>query len=182
MKIYTRGGDRGKTSLLSGGRVDKDDQRLEAYGTIDELNAALGMLLCETLPDEVGGNIERIQASLFAIGGTLADAQAKFEHDQSAWDCAYLESWIDEMDLVLPELKRFILPGGCRAAAVAHLARTICRRAERRLHTVSSKGEPIPGGVVPYLNRLSDALFVLARFLNAKMGVAETEWKPSQSV
>ncbi len=175
MKIYTRGGDRGTTSLLSGGRVDKDDRRLNAYGTLDELNAVLGLLLCEPLPDETGERIRLIQRSLFAIGGALADANATFDHDNTAWDVSPLEEWIDDMDLELPELKQFILPGGSRAAALTHLARTVCRRAERRVHSVSAAGA-VPEGIIPYLNRLSDAFFVLARWLNARLGIADPEW------
>lgn len=176
MKIYTRGGDRGQTSLLSGGRTDKDDPRLEAYGTLDELNAVLGLLLCEPLPDRAGVMIRQVQESLFAIGGALADAQGTFTHDSAAWQASPLEAWIDEMDLTLPELKQFILPGGSRAAALTHLARTICRRAERRVHTVSTNSGTLQDGIIPYLNRLSDAFFVLARLLNARLGIADPEW------
>jgi cob(I)alamin adenosyltransferase len=177
MKIYTRGGDRGTTSLLSGGRIAKDDPRLEAYGTLDELNSLLGVLLCESLPEQAGEMIRRIQGSLFAIGGALADANATFDHDSHAWDVSPLEAWIDTMDLDLPELKQFILPGGSRAAALTHLARTVCRRAERRVHSVSAAGA-VPEGIIPFLNRLSDAFFVLARWLNSRLGIADPEWKP----
>lgn len=175
MKVYTKTGDEGETSLFSGGRVGKDHPRIEAYGTIDELNSALGLLATEVLPDEVAGRLRTVQSALFAIGSTLADPETRLPPDESAWTVGPLEEWIDSMDESLDELRSFILPGGCRGAALAHVARTVCRRAERRVLSIVEGTQP---GIVPYLNRLSDALFVLARFLNARVGIADPEWRP----
>jgi len=174
MKVYTKTGDEGETSLLSGGRVGKDHPRIEAYGTIDELNSVLGLLATESLPDGIVERLQGVQSALFSIGSSLADPESKQTPDESDWAVEPLEGWIDAMEESLDELRAFILPGGCRGAALAHVARTVCRRAERR---VLSIGEVHPG-IVPYLNRLSDALFVLARFLNARVGIAEDEWRP----
>lgn len=178
MKIYTRTGDAGQTSLFSGGRVPKDHLRVEAYGTVDELNSVLGLLLCEPLPDGVVDRLRSVQSSLFSIGGTLADPGGKFPHDPAAWHAAPLEEWIDAMETELAPLDRFILPGGSRAAALAHVGRTVCRRAERRVLAVASDERGVPDGLLPYLNRLSDALFVLARFANGRLGLADPEWTP----
>ena len=175
MKVYTRSGDDGTTSLYSGGRVGKDDDRIEAYGTLDELNAVLGALLCEPLPDGVPPRLRAVQDALFSIGGSLADPEEAFPQDPESWNSGVLESWIDEMEEGLPPLKNFILPGGSRGAALAHLARTVCRRAERRVLAVS-RGGGVRDGILPYLNRLSDALFVVARFVNARMGISDPEW------
>lgn len=176
MKIYTRTGDAGETSLLSGGRVAKDHARVEAYGTLDELNATLGVLATEPLPAGVVGRLQAVQETLFALGSALADPEGRLAGDPAAWNPAQLEAWIDVMDGELDELRSFILPGGGRAAALAHLARTVCRRAERRLLALVRGGEAVPEGVIPWVNRLSDALFVLARFLNARLGIADPEW------
>ncbi len=174
MKVYTKTGDRGETSLFSGGRVGKEHPRIEAYGTVDELNSILGLLSAEPLPNEVMDRIRVVQSVLFSIGSSLADPEAKLDQDGSAWAAEPLEGWIDAMDESLDELRAFILPGGCRGAALAHVARTVCRRAERRVLCLDG-AQP---GVVAYLNRLSDALFVLARFLNARLGIADPEWRP----
>jgi cob(I)alamin adenosyltransferase len=174
VKIYTKTGDRGETSLYSGGRVGKDHPRIEAYGTVDELNSLLGLLVAEGLPELAEARLRDVQRSLFAIGGVLADPEGKLPSDGSAWTTDALEGWIDAMDADLDELRAFILPGGCRAAAVAHVARTVCRRAERRVLVI----EGVEPGIVPFLNRLSDALFVLARSLNAEKGVSDPEWHP----
>jgi cob(I)alamin adenosyltransferase len=175
-KIYTKTGDGGETSLLSGGRVSKDSARIEAYGTVDELNSVLGLLRCEALPTETDGPLEQVQEALFSLGAVLADPEQKYPPDESAWATATLESWIDAMEGDLTPLKRFILPGGSRAASLAHLARTVCRRAERRIQTIA--GDDLPNGVVAYVNRLSDVLFVLARWMNLQMGVEDTPWNP----
>ena len=174
MKLYTRKGDGGETSLLSGGRVGKEHGRVEAYGTVDELSSVLGLLRCEEVSEEVGRQLIAIQEVLFSIGATLADPEGRMDHDAGVWDAAALEGWIDEMDDELESLTTFILPGGCRAAAISHVARTVCRRAERRVCDL----ERAPEGVLAYLNRLSDALFTLARFANARAGVSETSWSP----
>ena len=178
MKVYTRRGDTGETSLLSGGRVRKEDARVEAYGTVDELVSLLGLLRCEPLPDDVEGRLVVIQESLFSVGAALADPERRIEHDPSAWDAEFLEDWIDAMDGEIEPLTVFILPGGSRAAAVAHVARTVCRRAERRVGELVVNAGGVPEGLLAYLNRLSDALFTLARYLNARSGISETEWRP----
>lgn len=179
MKVYTRTGDAGQTSLFSGGRVRKDDARIEAYGTVDELNSVLGVLMAEELPGTTSSALVEVQDALFAIGAALADREGKLQHDPGSWDAAAIERWIDDMDTELPELRSFILPGGSRAAALAHLARTVCRRSERRVLTLADGGAELPEGLVPYLNRLSDALFVLGRFLNRLAGIADHEWHPA---
>ncbi|HOC44589.1 MAG TPA: cob(I)yrinic acid a,c-diamide adenosyltransferase [Thermoanaerobaculales bacterium] len=176
MKIYTKTGDGGETSLLSGGRVAKDHPRIEAYGTLDELNSFLGLLLTEPLPEAAAGELARVQSALFAMGAALADAEGRFDHDPRKWAAVPLEGWIDGMDGELEQLRSFILPGGCRAAAIAHVARTVCRRGERCAIAAGREPGGIPDGVVVYLNRLSDCLFVLARWLNAKAAVAERRW------
>jgi cob(I)alamin adenosyltransferase len=171
VKIYTRTGDQGLTSLLSGGRVAKDDARVEAYGCLDELSSLLGLLRTEPLPAGTDQRLELIQRALLDIGAALADREQRHRHDPGAWSSEPLEQWIDEMDQELPPLRAFILPGGSRAAAVAHLARTVCRRAERRTQTVAGLAGGVPEGVLPYLNRLSDAFFTLARWINLRLGI-----------
>ena len=178
MKVYTRTGDDGETSLLSGGRVRKDDVRVEAYGTIDELSSLVGLLLCESVPDDMAQHLVDVQRSLFAVGSFLADPEGRTGRESGLWEVGRLESWIDTMDSELPELRAFILPGGCRGAAVAHVARAVCRRAERRVTTLFTTEAGAPEGVLRYLNRLSDALFTLARFLNVRSGNSEAEWHP----
>jgi cob(I)alamin adenosyltransferase len=182
MKLYTRTGDAGETSLLSGGRVRKEDLRVEAYGTVDELGAVLGLLRSEDLPEGVDDHLVEIQSALFSIGAALADPEGRMEHEASAWNEKPLEGWIDSMDSLLDPLKSFILPGGCRSAAVSHVARTICRRAERRVGALESSQGGVKDGILRYLNRLSDSLFTLARFLNLSSGIPETEWHPGGSL
>ena len=174
MKIYTKTGDEGETSLFSGGRVGKDHPRIEAYGTVDEFNSVLGLLVTEPLPDGIVERLQGVQSALFSIGSSLADPESKLTPDESAWAVEPLEGWIDAMDESLGELRGFILPGGCRGAALAHVARAVCRRTERRVLSIKE----VNPGIVPYLNRLSDALFVLARFLNFRVGIADPEWRP----
>ena len=178
MKVYTRAGDDGKTSLFSGGRVPKDDLRVEAYGTVDELNSTLGLLRSEIPATDIDERLIRIQEALFAAGAALADPGGRTANGSAAWDAESIERWIDLMDSELDEFRAFILPGGCRAAALAHVARTVCRRAERRVHSLSGTPAGVPPGLLPYLNRLSDAFFVLARFLNLRADYPETEWRP----
>ena len=176
MKVYTRKGDAGETSLLSGGRVRKEDARVEAYGTVDELVSLLGLLRCEPLPDGVEERLVAIQEALFAVGAALADPEGRMEHDPSAWNVPLLEEWIDAMDREIEPLTAFILPGGSRAAALAHVARTVCRRAERRVGALVGDAGGVPKGIHASLNRLSDTLFTLSRFVNANSGISETEW------
>lgn len=176
MKVYTRTGDTGETSLLSGGRVRKEDARVDAYGTVDELVSLLGLLRCEPLPEGVEERLVAIQESLFSVGAALADPEERMEHDPSDWDAEPLELWIDAMDGELAPLKSFILPGGSRGAAVSHVARAVCRRTERRVGALAGEKGGVPKGLQSYLNRLSDTLFTLSRFLNAGSGIPETEW------
>jgi cob(I)alamin adenosyltransferase len=183
MKIYTRTGDAGTTGLFGGGRVEKDSVRVEAYGAVDELNASLGVARRSVDPDvaDVGDRIESIQNDLFALGAELATVpgqEARLTIPRlAATDIGRLESWIDELELTLPELKNFVLPGGCAAGAQLHEARTTCRRAERRVVTAGREA-PVRTELVIYLNRLSDLLFVLARYVNHRAGLPETTWNP----
>ncbi|MFZ1688406.1 MAG: cob(I)yrinic acid a,c-diamide adenosyltransferase [Flavobacteriales bacterium] len=180
MKIYTRTGDKGQTSLLGGTRVPKDHARIEAYGTVDELNSHLGMLR-DLAPDR-SSFIVGIQEKLFSIGSRLAspsEAEAdKFKVPRvEEADIAAMETAMDAMDKELPEMRNFILPGGHPAVSQAHICRTVCRRAERLVVAIA-EAEQLPEIIVRYLNRLSDLLFVLARDIGRKLGVAETPWRP----
>lgn len=176
MKIYTKTGDGGETSLFSGGRVGKHDTRIEAYGTVDELVSNLGLLRCEALPPEVSERLVEIQNSLFVVGSVLADPDQRVVHDPESWSTGGLEEWIDAMEEKVEPLTAFILPGGSRAASLAHVSRTVCRRAERRVVELATNRGRVPDKLPSYLNRLSDALFVLARFLNASEGIPEPRW------
>lgn len=179
MKIYTKTGDDGRTGLLGQGRVDKDSPRIEAYGTVDELNAALGVARTSKPDTEADAALAWIQGDLFAVGSALADPNpdGPFHHAVHAEHIAWLERGIDAMEAELPPLTRFILPGGTPAAAQLHLARTICRRAERRVIQLRHQpGESVSEALVVYLNRLSDFLFVLARMVNHRAGVEDTPW------
>ena len=178
MKIYTKTGDAGDTGLFGGGRVPKSDARVSAYGEIDELNAVLGAARARCGDEAAGAAIERVQRELFVVGAILATpnpARRKGERFTLAEDrIAALESEIDAWVAQLDELKSFILPGGGKAAALIHLARAACRRAERAI--VGLGAEDLPATLVPYVNRLSDGLFTCARALNAREGIAETPW------
>jgi cob(I)alamin adenosyltransferase len=180
MKIYTRTGDQGDTGLFGGPRVGKDDARLQAYGTVDELNAFVGLARTETLAEPVDGLLSRVQSELFEVGAELAtrDPVAHGTRTIGPAHVAALEAAIDEHEQSLPALAHFILPGGTRAAAALHVARAVCRRAERHVVALSRGGaEPISPVLVVYLNRLGDLLFVLARSVNHAAGVADTVWK-----
>ena len=177
MKVYTRKGDAGETSLLSGERVRKENPRVEAYGAVDELSSLVGLLRSELLPEDLDERLVAVQEVLFEIGATLADPGDRMDHDSRSWDARPIEEWIDLMDLELDPLRSFILPGGSRASSIAHLARVVCRRAERRVVALDGTGSAVPQGVLAYLNRLSDALFTLARVINARAGIPETEWR-----
>jgi cob(I)alamin adenosyltransferase len=177
-KIYTRGGDTGETSLGDGSRVSKLDGRIEAFGAVDELNAALGLVLAGDLPDELRGVIARVQNELFDVGADLsvpAGVDGRLRVEQSMVD--RLEQDCDRFNAELPELRSFVLPGGTEAAARLHVARTLCRRAERDVLRAAAKHDLGPL-VAVYLNRLSDLLFVLARAENALAGQDEPLWKP----
>lgn len=178
-RIYTKTGDDGTTALFGGLRVRKDDLRIEAYGTIDELNAVIGILRTHVLPDAVKTQFDRIASDLFTLGADLAtplDPPPVYEIPRIAEHHVQdLERWIDEHETCLQPLKTFILPGGSSAAAYAHLARTVCRRAERCVVGLASH-EDIGPTVVRYVNRLSDYLFVAARRINAEQGVSDVPW------
>jgi cob(I)alamin adenosyltransferase len=179
VKIYTRTGDGGETALFDGRRVSKSDLRVDAYGEIDELNAALGVAHASGMDADVAAMLERVQRALFAVGGTLADpAHRVAERVQKMAvgqaDVERLEQWIDELEASLPPLRRFLLPGGSTAGAALHLARTICRRAERRI--VSLGGGDVDPVLLAYVNRLSDFLFVAARAVNHRAGIVERTW------
>ena len=178
MKIYTKTGDTGETSLFGNTRVSKGDPRVDAYGEVDELNAALGAARAAGLDADLTAVLEAIQKELFAIGARLADPSHRISTRVAKVEVvdaqiARLETTIDRLDGELPELRRFILPGGSPGGSLLHLARTICRRAERRVVSLPDPVEPV---VVVYLNRLSDLLFVMARAANHRSGVTETEW------
>ncbi|HET7222134.1 MAG TPA: cob(I)yrinic acid a,c-diamide adenosyltransferase [Rhodanobacteraceae bacterium] len=173
-KIYTRTGDDGTTGLGDGSRTPKDSARVEAYGTVDELNSTLGVLLaCDGVPDDVGELLVRIQHALFDLGGELCVPGMEMIHDA---DVTALEQTLDRYNADLPRLREFILPGGGMAAAQCHVARTVCRRAERRVVTLA-RGENVRAEVVRYLNRLSDLLFVLSRVLARASGHGEVLWQ-----
>ena len=176
-KVYTRTGDAGQTSLVSGTRVDKDDVRVEAYGTIDELNSNLGVLLHSTKLDdhEVIAIIRKAQNKLFNIGGYLAHDKADKLYGVTQEDVAELERMMDQMNEELPPAQGFVLPGGTRLSATADRCRTITRRAERRVVTLA-KVAPIDPLVLEYLNRLSDFFFVFARYNNIQNQVEEIYW------
>jgi cob(I)alamin adenosyltransferase len=179
-KIYTKTGDDGTTGLMGGTRVKKYDIRLEAYGTVDELNAALGLIRSYNIPENLAEMLVEIQNKLFNIGSRLASDERgnAFTEKLSITEqhIAFLEKAIDEMEEDLPELTHFILPGGDLAAAQCHVARTVCRRAERRILEFAGS-ESVQPEIIKYINRLSDFFFVLARKLAADSGIAEKPWK-----
>jgi cob(I)alamin adenosyltransferase len=179
-RIYTRTGDEGETGLPGGVRVPKDELRPETCGAVDELNTVLGLVRSEPLPPAIDQTLERIQHELFAAGAELASADPSRlaitrigpQHVER------MEREIDHYQQQLPALTEFILPGGTRAAALLHLARAVCRRAERRLVTLARKNQPpIAPALTVYLNRLGDLLFVLARAANASTGRADMPWR-----
>lgn len=172
-KIYTRTGDDGSTGLGDGSRVAKDSARVEAYGTVDELNSALGVVLACDIPDAVRETLTQVQNDLFDLGGELCTPGMEMVH---AADIDRLEHMLDGFNADLPALKEFILPGGGMAAAQCHVARTVCRRAERRAVTLSHH-DAVRAEALRYLNRLSDLLFVLARVLARASGHGEVLWQ-----
>lgn len=182
MKIYTKTGDDGTTGLFGGVRVHKDALRIEVYGTVDELNTVIGIARAHFINETLDTFLSRIQHQLFVAGSDLATplpaknvSVSRITND----DTGSLEIIIDEIEAVLEPLKSFILPGGNRAAAYLHFARTVARRAERRCVTLASLDEINPA-VVPFLNRLSDCLFVLARYANHVTGTEEVKWKTKE--
>ena len=179
MKIYTRTGDTGDTSLFDGTRVRKSDVRVAAYGDVDELNAWLGLIRAEGIDDDLADMIVHIQRDLFALGARLADpahriAERVTKAAVASADILRLEEWIDALESDLPPLRRFILPGGTAAGALLHVARTTCRRAERAI--VLLDPQSIESEVLVYINRLSDLLFVMARAVNQRAAAPELEW------
>ncbi len=181
MKIYTRTGDDGTTSLYGGSRLSKGDARVAAYGTIDEANSAVGLARAHGLPDDVDEVLEGVQRDLFVLGAELAsghNAQAKLGMELiGVEDIARLEAAIDSAEQGLPPLRTFILPGGTPGASALHLARTVARRAERELVRLAEQSE-VRAEIVAYANRLSDLLFVLARRANHAGGVDDLPWVP----
>jgi cob(I)alamin adenosyltransferase len=178
-RIYTRTGDKGETGLFGGGRVRKDDPRVEAYGEVDELNACLGAAESFVDDAEIKGWIRRVQDELFVLGAELATPDPEAVKKQivpvGADQIAWMEGLIDRVDDEVEPLKSFILPGGHPGAAQLHLARTVCRRAERRVITFGAE-TPVRQDVVIYLNRLSDLLFTLARLVNHRAKIEEPKW------
>lgn len=176
-KIYTRTGDSGTTGLGDGTRVQKDDLRVEAYGTVDELNSFIGVLLAEPVPDAIRAVFDDVQHHLFDLGSELC--MPGYEAI-TADHVSGLEEALDGFNAELPPLKEFILPGGGRAAAACHVARTVCRRAERRVHALSQRDDINPIGL-KYLNRLSDLLFVIARVLARHENGTEVLWRSKRT-
>jgi len=179
VKLYTRTGDSGQTALFDGTRVSKADPRVDAYGDVDELNAIVGMARAAGQDSELDAQLARLQQDLFALGARLADPASRIASRVAKAaitdeDVARLEGWIDRAEAEVPPLRRFILPGGAPLAATLHLARTVCRRAER--HVVGLGPDAVEPVLVVYLNRLSDLLFVLARLANHRARVIEPEW------
>jgi len=186
-KIYTRTGDEGKTSLVGGQRVRKDTLRIEAYGTVDELNSAIGLAIT-SIPEGspplqlLAARLTRVQHELFNLGSLLATETADIRPGQpviTSLEIARLEQEMDEANRTLEPLRSFVLPGGCRLNAELHLCRTICRRAERRAVSLAEQETTLPEAV-QYLNRLSDALFVWSRLASRVLRQPETLWAPNQ--
>jgi cob(I)alamin adenosyltransferase len=183
MKIYTRTGDAGTTGLFGGDRVPKCHERLVAYGTLDELNSALGVLGLHLAPElEVHGQLQFIQRDLFALGSVLAAPPSRTEQlerrlTHPTWPIAEMETDIDRLVGMAGPMTHFVLPGGCPGSAYGHWARTICRRAEREVVALGATTQ-VPTEVIVYLNRLSDWLFALARAANAQAGVEDVKWMP----
>ncbi|MDE5887366.1 MAG: cob(I)yrinic acid a,c-diamide adenosyltransferase [Muribaculaceae bacterium] len=179
--LYTRTGDSGTTSLVGGARAAKDCPRLEAYGTVDEFSSFLGVVLSmPDCPEDIRSQLLEVQNMLFNVGGYLA-CEVKEGECPPVWvlcakDIAALEGWIDSLDELTPKVNAFVLPGGCLLAAHAHVARAVCRRAERRIIALSAL-EYVDPILIKYINRLSDYLFILARYFNHQAGVEEITWK-----
>ena len=179
MKIYTRTGDSGDTALFDGTRVSKADPRVAAYGEVDELNAWLGVVAAEAADADIKARLLHIQRDLFALGARLADpahaiAGRVTKAALTTSDVARLEGWIDDLDRELPPLRRFVLPGGCSSGAALHVARTVCRRAERAMVGLGESAYEIE--LLHYVNRLSDLLFTMARAVNHRAGITESPW------
>jgi cob(I)alamin adenosyltransferase len=184
MKIYTRTGDKGQTSVI-GGRLDKDDIRVESYGTVDEVNSYIGLAVTELDPaifKDILADLEKIQHELFDCGGDLATVSEKAPQKMTDEAITYLEERIDAFILEAPELEKFILPGGSKAAATIHIARTVTRRAERLVVSLIKSGAAVSPLSLQYLNRLSDYFFAVARVINFRVGVKDVEYIRSANV
>lgn len=185
MKIYTRTGDRGETALFGGGRVPKHHVRVEAYGTVDELNAVVGWCVTQVADPRTRARLETLQHDLFALGAELATPVPREGMRRPrtppvpAARVGEMEGWIDEADTELPALKAFVLPGGSPGAAALHVGRTVCRRAERAVVALSET-EPVDEAILAYLNRLSDLLFTLARLENLRAGLGDVAWRQEE--
>ncbi|MGH7443519.1 MAG: cob(I)yrinic acid a,c-diamide adenosyltransferase [Longimicrobiales bacterium] len=184
-RIYTRTGDQGETGLFGGGRVAKDDVRVEAYGAVDELNALLGVALADLEDAAITERLLIVQSDLFTLGAHLAtprsdSAAASHLPPLPAERAPEMEKWIDEADEELPPLRVFILPGGNRTAAALHHARTVCRRAERRVVTLAGR-QTVEPMVIVYLNRLSDLLFAFARLATHRAGETDRRWQSGRT-
>jgi cob(I)alamin adenosyltransferase len=185
-KIYTKTGDKGKTSLIGGTKVPKSHMRIEAYGTVDELNSFIGLLIDQmqltNLFSEETSLLKNIQDRLFTVGSTLACDPEKEPSmklpDLKEEDVHLLEALMDNMNEVLPEMRNFIIPGGHVAVSTAHIVRCVCRRAERHCVLLTENDQFVSDLVIKYLNRLSDYFFVLSRYMGMKLGVEEIKWKP----
>lgn len=184
MKIYTRTGDKGQTSVI-GGRLDKDDIRVESYGTVDEVNSYIGLAVSELDPTifaDILVDLEKIQHELFDCGGDLATVSDKAPQKLTDEAITYLEERIDAFILEAPELEKFILPGGSKAAATIHIARTVTRRAERLVVSLIKSGAAVSPLSLQYINRLSDYFFAVARVINFRLGVKDVEYIRSAHV
>lgn len=183
MKIYTKTGDKGMTSLVGGKRVPKNSARLESYGTIDELNSYLGMIRSFPIDSVITGELVEIQSRLFDVGGNLAtdseDPNVTIRLGVKEQDIELLEKAIDRMDAEVPPMKFFVLPGGDQVVSFCHIARTVCRRAERRILDLSTEAE-VDELVLKYVNRLSDYLFILSRKLTNDLGMEVMKWVPEK--
>lgn len=185
MKIYTRTGDLGSTALFGGGRVPKAHPRVDAYGAIDELNAVVGWAAASVADGEIRERLAVIQPDLFVLGSHLATPPPSEGRRRPALPplpeerVAEIEAWIDQADEELPPLRAFVMPGGTQGAAALHLARTVCRRAERRVVELAENDE-VDRFIIVYLNRLSDLFFMLARLENSRAGVEDIEWAPTK--
>lgn len=181
MKIYTKTGDKGQTGLIGGSRVSKNNPRLEAYGTIDELNSFIGILNTHQLPEQTTDFLQSIQHHLFVIGSNLATDQQRTTLKSASiveeQDIVELENEIDRMEATLPKLTNFILPGGAAGGAFAHVCRTITRRAERRILDLIQTDIEIDPLILKYINRLSDYFFTLSRYITVNEGYEEILWK-----
>jgi cob(I)alamin adenosyltransferase len=179
VKIYTRAGDDGRTGTLGPGRTLKSDLRLEAYGSVDELNAALGVVRAADSAGWIAHELEAVQRRLFQIGAELATTDARMLASLRRVgddEVTVLEAWIDRLEAELPPLTSFVLPAGTALAAQLHVARTVCRRAERRVVALAER-DPVEPRLVRYLNRLGDLLFVLARWCHRRAGGVDAEWR-----